>query len=211
MMRPFVYFDLGNVLFRFEDGLGELSARLSMPLDLVKTIFYENDDRMCRGELSPVQFLLLFEEASGRESDIIDFTDFWVSHFSHIDSTHKLMKELLGAGHKIGILSNIFPEVYKKLIGGGIIPDLNYSAVVLSCDHGVVKPDKVIYRLATELSGRKPDEIFFVDDSERNIVAARESGWRAARLIPDNPELSIKNIRRELDLHSQDIEKRLLQ
>ena len=56
--------------------------------------------------------------------------------------------------------------------------DLNgtFDEVVLSADHGVRKPDPVIFRLVLDRLGLSAEECLFVDDSEENLVAAQQLG-----------------------------------
>lgn len=53
--------------------------------------------------------------------------------------------------------------------------------VMVSGEHGLVKPDPAIYRLLCEKVGMAPAELLFVDDSERNVEAARALGFAVWR------------------------------
>ncbi len=48
-----------------------------------------------------------------------------------------------------------------------------------SCYLGLRKPDAAIYRLALEITQRRPDECLFIDDRLPNIEAAMQIGMRA--------------------------------
>jgi HAD superfamily hydrolase (TIGR01509 family) len=50
---------------------------------------------------------------------------------------------------------------------------------ILSHEVGSLKPDYGIYRAAIEASGKAPEALFFADDREENIEAARELGIQA--------------------------------
>jgi len=54
-----------------------------------------------------------------------------------------------------------------------IVDGILYSAKV-----GARKPDAEFYRSATIAVGTAPDDIVLVDDTPRNIEAARQFGWR---------------------------------
>ena len=43
-----------------------------------------------------------------------------------------------------------------------------------------MKPDAEIYAAAADLAHVRPEEIFFTDDREENVVAAKEAGFDAA-------------------------------
>jgi putative hydrolase of the HAD superfamily len=51
-----------------------------------------------------------------------------------------------------------------------------FSAFFSSCFLGVRKPDEAIYRLALEVSQRRPEECIFIDDREVNLECPRELG-----------------------------------
>jgi FMN phosphatase YigB (HAD superfamily) len=50
---------------------------------------------------------------------------------------------------------------------------------ILSHEVGSLKPDVGIYRAAIQASGKAPEALFFADDREENIEAARALGIRA--------------------------------
>jgi 2-haloacid dehalogenase len=56
-----------------------------------------------------------------------------------------------------------------------------FEDIVVSGIVKLVKPDPRIYRLLLEKIGRSAEECIFIDDSEKNSLAARELGFRAIR------------------------------
>lgn len=54
-----------------------------------------------------------------------------------------------------------------------------FDAIVNTAREGVCKPDPRIYHIAAERAGTEPARCLYVDDSERNVRAARELGMRA--------------------------------
>ena len=53
-----------------------------------------------------------------------------------------------------------------------------FEAIVISGEVGLVKPDKEIFELLLARIGRPAGECLLVDDSDRNILAARELGFQ---------------------------------
>lgn len=51
-----------------------------------------------------------------------------------------------------------------------------FDAFISSCYVGLRKPDTKIYRLALDVLQREPDEVAFIDDREKNVAAANETG-----------------------------------
>ena len=54
----------------------------------------------------------------------------------------------------------------------------NFTAFFSSCYVGLRKPDERIYRLALEVTQRKPEECLFIDDRPDNLEGARRLGMR---------------------------------
>lgn len=57
----------------------------------------------------------------------------------------------------------------------------NCRRVYLSCELGLRKPDRAIYKKVLELGGRSCNRYIFIDDLEENVEAARDCGIGAAR------------------------------
>jgi putative hydrolase of the HAD superfamily len=53
------------------------------------------------------------------------------------------------------------------------------DGVITSCEVGLRKPEREMFRLALERAGVKAEEALFIDDREVNVVAAREAGLNA--------------------------------
>jgi HAD superfamily hydrolase (TIGR01509 family) len=73
----------------------------------------------------------------------------------------------------------------------GLIPEVNYAAVVDSSKLGIVKPDPRIYQKAQELASVEPGEILLIDDTRPNLVAADRAGWHGLWSDEMNPEDTI--------------------
>lgn len=70
-----------------------------------------------------------------------------------------------------------------------------FRGIVVSGREGVKKPDPAIFHLLLDRFGLAPAETLFIDDSPRNVVAAREIGLHAVRF--ESPE----RLRADLDAH----------
>jgi len=53
-----------------------------------------------------------------------------------------------------------------------------FKAFFSSCYLGIRKPDEGIYRIALEVTQRRPEECLFIDDRELNLECARQLGMR---------------------------------
>ena len=85
---------------------------------------------------------------------------------------HDAVERFRAAGLRTAVLSNSWgPERYDRTRW-----DAMFDAVVLSCDHGVRKPDPAIYRIVLEELGLPAAECVFVDDIGGNLKPAKALG-----------------------------------
>lgn len=100
--------------------------------------------------------------------------------WTHVDPAMVgLVGELAAGGHRLGLLSNIIDDlvpVFEDRHRGWLA---HFHALTYSCAIGVAKPDHAAYRIAAERLGVAPADCVFVDDTEVNVLAAREVGMRA--------------------------------
>ena len=92
-----------------------------------------------------------------------------------IEDTVEILEELRSAGLPTYAITNFSRE--KFLIARERFAFLGrFDGVVVSADVGVLKPDPAIYRHFLREHRLAPEDCVFVDDSQRNVDAAREIG-----------------------------------
>lgn len=79
--------------------------------------------------------------------------------------------------YKVGLLSNVGPDLIERLFTEGERAEL-FDCVVLSSAEGLVKPNPHIFELAAERLGLEPGECVMIDDLEKNIEGADAAGMR---------------------------------
>lgn len=97
--------------------------------------------------------------------------------FVFIKEMFELAKELRKKGIKTGILSNVYKFEADVVREKGGYKDFN--PIILSCEVAMAKPDKDIYLFALNKLGVLPQECIFIDDKEKNVLAAKELGIKA--------------------------------
>ena len=102
----------------------------------------------------------------------------WVEVLS--SDTLALMRDLKSVGKKIGVLSNMSVDFHERLF----VPRCaEYRALadveVISGMVRMFKPERPIYDLTAARLELPPEDILFLDDTEVNVLAARELGWRS--------------------------------
>ena len=95
-----------------------------------------------------------------------------------IPGTGQLMAEIKAAGLRLFALSNWHCETFARIRHSFGELDL-FEHIVLSGEHGCIKPHKAIYDIALECYGMAPENLVFVDDSLANVEGAAQVGLPA--------------------------------
>lgn len=96
----------------------------------------------------------------------------------YIDGTLKIVQELKAKGVKLYIISNINKESIKWAEKKFDFWPL-FDGVVLSGNVNMAKPEKRIFKYLFDKFNVLPEQAIFVDDNERNVTAAKETGLDA--------------------------------
>jgi 2-haloacid dehalogenase len=193
-----VVWDVGNVIVRWD------------PRTLYSKIFRDpaaRDDflaRVCtldwhvetdRG-LSPAdnteRLLARFPE---HEAPIRAWWDRWDEMFSGvIDETVEVMDALAARGVPQFGLTNMAQGSWPAI--RAMTPAFEHlSYVLVSGEHGLIKPDPAIFRLLSEKVGMPPHDLLFVDDSARNVEAARDLGFHVCHYTgPESLRTAVKSL-----------------
>jgi putative hydrolase of the HAD superfamily len=90
-----------------------------------------------------------------------------------------LVGDLAAEGRTLGLLSNIIEELVPVFEARHRTWLAHFTALTYSCEIGVAKPDHRAYTIAAARLGVQPRDCVFIDDTEANVLAAREVGMRA--------------------------------
>ena len=127
-----------------------------------------------------------------------EFRDYMFAQSKPIDGTLEVVDRIARAGrYLLGTLNNESRELNLYRIGHFELRKY-FTVFMSSCFLGVKKPEDGMFRLALDLSQRKPEECLFIDDRELNVECAVRNGLRA---------LHFKNAAQlERDLHQAGLE-----
>lgn len=95
------------------------------------------------------------------------------------DAMVALVHELADQGRTLGLLSNIISDLVPRFEARHRGWLARFDALTYSCHIGVAKPDPRAYEICADRLGVRPADVLFFDDTERNVLAARETGMRA--------------------------------
>lgn len=85
-----------------------------------------------------------------------------------------LVRAVKAAGHRVGLLTNIFVE--RRAWLDGLFPPGTIDVVADSSELGVRKPDQAIYDRLTEMLDLPGEQIAYVDDFVENLEPAAAMG-----------------------------------
>jgi len=125
----------------------------------------------------------LLEEEAGKK--LPPLHQQWRDSWHPIDENIELIRALRAGNHyKVSILSNADLSLEQRIKETMDIHHL-FHDIVSSAVVGVAKPKREIYELAAQRLELEPEDCVFIDDAERNVVAAREVGMQAVHFRVD--------------------------
>lgn len=185
----FVFFDLGNVLVHFDPhrGCRNVSRWAGVtPQDVYAAVWESGlEERFEHGAVSPCEFAAAVAAHLQIPLDQIDEThqpllDHLSDMFTPDPEILPVIEALRTLPLRLGILSNTCFAHWDFIQRQRWPVTVEWSELdVLSYEVGVMKPAPSIYLHAAEQAGVDPAAIFFTDDREENVEAARRAGWRA--------------------------------
>lgn len=201
-MIKFIYFDLGGVVIDNHKAHKHIAKMAGSTPEQVSEFFTANWKKACEGMMDSLAYMKLLKEQFNAPHLPDDFVSVLTDSQGFYKETHLLIEEL-ALEYKLGILSNAEHGVIDALFSKKKIPNVFWHTIVESARFNVVKPDPKIYEIAEKLAGVSANEIFFIDDLEHNIDAARARGWYGAVFDPYKPAESVKKIKAELHTHKK--------
>src|SRR5262245_491918 len=183
MPPQFLYFDMGNVLLRFshERAAQQMARVAGVPAAQVWQVVFEEglEGAYERGDLTRAQFYARFCEAVGARpdpaaldlasSDIFELNVPIVGMLGHLNRT----------GYRLGVFSNTSISHWEFCTARFSILTSVFHGYALSFQTRAMKPEPAAYAAAARLAGTPGERIFFTDDREENVAAARAAGWDA--------------------------------
>lgn len=183
----FVYFDLGNVLASFDvqRACENVARRWSVDPGDVRRFIWDSglQDRFEHGQVSVDEFAktvrqsLNLDEASTPTTELVDRL---CDMFEPIVEMVDLVDDVRNRGVRLGILSNTCEAHWQWLTRAQYAALRGpFDHVILSYEHGLMKPHLSLYRIAADKTGEAAASILFFDDRPDNVAAAQASGWQA--------------------------------
>jgi len=111
------------------------------------------------------------------------FDELWIETLGGpIHENVELLERLRLQGDRLYSITNFCDEKFE--LARGLHPFLDsFDGIIVSGREGLAKPDPRIFELFLTRFGLRADETLFIDDSARNIAAARDAGMEAIHFV----------------------------
>lgn len=107
----------------------------------------------------------------------------WTMCLKPVPGAREFCDNVRNQGYRIYVLSNASSSFYDYF--PAFAPFDYFDGIVVSCDVHIVKPDLRIYEYLLERYSLIPEECFFIDDRQENVVAAMHAGMNGAVFCGD--------------------------
>lgn len=176
-------FDIGNTLIRldYETALAGICRLATVERDrLIELMEWGGGYHdLERGAVSFEEFHDFLRVRAGYQGGVEKFRESWCQILAApVEGIEDLLARVR-RDYRVAFLSNsnevhadLMRRRYSILFG-------REERVIFSHQHGVLKPDPAIFRLACQLLDVEPAESVFIDDLFENVKAARQFGMRA--------------------------------
>ena len=186
---PVIVFDLGKVLVDFDYSIAarRIAARCMQPPENLHAflgsspllVHYET------GALTRQDFFAAMRQATGFLGDPEEFGGFFADIFTEIRPMIELHAGLRRRGVPTYIFSNT-NDLAIEHIRRNFPFFQNFDGYIFSYEVKAMKPDAPIYAALEQMTGRRGDEIIYIDDRAENITGGATHGWRT--ILHETPE-----------------------
>jgi 2-haloacid dehalogenase len=175
-------FDVGNVLIQWDPRhlyrkLFAQEAEMEHFLGEICTQAWNEEQD--RGRSFAEGVALLLDRHPAYEAYIRAFDERWHEMVpGAVDGTVSILEDLRRAGYPTYAITNFSVEKF-AFVKQRFAFLAAFDGIVISGEERVVKPNEAIYRRLLDRFGLKAEDCLFIDDSERNVEAAKAVGMQA--------------------------------
>ncbi|MEM9633194.1 MAG: HAD family phosphatase [Pseudomonadota bacterium] len=96
-----------------------------------------------------------------------------------VPGTAEILSELKQKGCPLYAITNFSNEKFAETRERFSFLNDSFRDIVVSAEENLIKPDPRIYQVLLDRNGLEAGNCFFIDDSEKNVEAARDVGMNA--------------------------------
>lgn len=181
-----VIFDYGEVLSHSPTAteMNRLAGFFGVAPKTFVELWERNRGSYDRGDLTPEVYWSMLAQDAGVEiprRNLEEICELDITMWSHVnDSMVDWARTVRSSGLKVGLLSNMYPDMVKHARKHFAWLS-NFDCVVFSAEVRLIKPDPAIYQHVLRGLDVEPSQALFLDDRDINIQAARALGINALR------------------------------
>lgn len=180
-MIKIVLFDAVGVLFPANTVVGDdLAAKFSLPADALNGMWRGMYQDYMVGKMTTAEFLDTFAATYGvPRAQITEevFTESFLKALAPMPGMEEILRALQATGKTIAMLSDT-GEMFAQARRNWVFSEY-FDHMFLSFEIGHKKPEQEAFEAVTEYYKVAPQEIFFIDDNQGNVDAARQLGINA--------------------------------
>ena len=186
MPSRFVYFDLGNVLVKFDHAIAtrQLAELAHCSLAAAQYAIYDSglEIRYETGLVTSSEFVAEINRQLGTSLSEAIVLEAVSAIFEPNLEILRGLEHIKASGVGIGLLSNTC-EGHWEWLKRKCWPMVNgwFDPIVLSYEAKLMKPDAAMYLHCERHCGFTGSQVFFTDDRADNIAAAAAQGWGTYR------------------------------
>jgi glucose-1-phosphatase len=203
----FVYFDLGNVLVKFDHqrGLDNLARLTELPVGQLRGAIFDSGLQRDyeAGQVDDAAFVQRLAGLVGAPLDTADVLAAISDIFWPNEAILPALRWVSAARLGCGLLSNTCQAHWQWIESRSwpmVSPDW-FCSTILSYRVRCLKPDRDIYRIAQQQAAVPADQILFIDDLADNVAGAQAAGWQAMHYTGSDQFLADLQLRLGLGSH----------
>lgn len=195
-----IFFDIGDVLIHnsFNEVLQGIAENLGVGLETLKRLREEYNQELTTGEMSVFSFSKILKEKFNLNISPEEIVLVWDKVYKEIrivnEELFNFAKEL-SKKYRVGIISNIYDLTAKIDRERGLCDP--FDPCILSCEVGLKKPEKEIFKLALKKLNFKGDECVFIDNRETHLIEPNKLGFKT--ILFKNNEQVIEDLNKLLE------------
>lgn len=172
-------FDIGGVVIfsDFQLLYKNFANRAGISPEFVAQYHPNSWSELLLGNITLEGFFNDMQKAGARAD--LDLEQVWLEEALKIVKVNTELLETIDALRKrytVGVLTNLTPT--RKMVDESLKIYDHFEFAILSCVEHLKKPDPKFYELALKKANAQAHESVFVDDKERNTLAAQALGFQ---------------------------------
>ncbi len=183
-MLKVIIFDVGGVLYKknyygyYRQSFNLFSKKLKIKEEAVRKAFLACDEKAMTGRENAEKFISRVSRYLEKDLVLADFLKLLNDRTKNLDMRMLYLAKKLKRSYKVIVLSDDMADasmhMRKKL-------KKYFHKLYFSCDLGVRKPDKKIFKIVINNLHTKPEECLFIDDKLENVKAAKNLSMHAVQ------------------------------